>query len=477
MPWFDRLLVQLAGFCGALFMRSVGWTIRIVEPDRTILNEFQSRYGRVIFSLWHGQIFLGTYLARHERVVTIISRHRDGEFIYQIARRLGIKAVRGSSTRGGVSALFRLLTSPDFETDNLCVIPDGPRGPRCRVKAGILHLARLTGLPVLPVAIASSPAWQLGSWDRFQVPRPFSRAVILLGRPISIDRAAGSEEMECKRRQIEEEMVELNRRAEARLRTSRWTPGGRRGMEFSFRLGHRYLTRIGERWWSLPLTLILFPLERIFRLSVGLRNHLFRAGWIREERLPVPVISIGNLSVGGTGKTMMSRMLAGILAERGYRVGVLIRGYGGSCGEEVEVIQGRTEGTHAAARLGDEPVHLARKLPGCVVVRGKNRFLSGLTAVVDHGCDVCLLDDGFQYRRLHRDIEIVLVPSERPFGNGRLLPAGPLREPPDALARADLLVMVRRGGEGGEKGEETGGGTGQNEKKGREEGEAEKAGD
>jgi tetraacyldisaccharide 4'-kinase len=435
---------------GSLFIRLIGRSIRIIDPNRFILRELKRQHGRVIFVLNHGQLFLGTFLAKDENVATIISQHRDGEYIFQIACRLGIKAVRGSSTRGGTAALFELVTSPRYSRDNIGITPDGPRGPIGSVKCGVVLLAKMMGAPIVPVSIASSSYWEFKSWDRFRLPKPFSVALLLLGRPIMVGRKAGPGEIEEKRQELERDMRELNERSEERMELSRKGNKVRfvpRDIGSSIRnAGLRYVNRESERWRSLPLTALLYPLGSLFYSLTRIRDHLYLNGFVKMKSLPVPVISVGNISVGGTGKTMMVRLLAGLLAKRGYRPAILTRGYGGSKAQDVEVISSIEDTRDASIAWGDEPVYLARELPDCVVIRGKNRFLAGLKAVAHHGCDVCILDDGFQFRRLNRDIDIVMLHGERPFGRGWLLPAGNLREKSESIKRADLLVECMRWG-------------------------------
>jgi tetraacyldisaccharide 4'-kinase len=171
-----------------------------------------------------------------------------------------------------------------------------------------------------------------------------------------------------------------------------------------------------------------------------------RMGLRRRERLPVPVLSIGNLTVGGTGKTPMTQLVCRRLAAAGKRVGVLSRGHGGE-GVQVRVVSdpgGALLMTPSEA--GDEPVLLARSLPGIPVLTGKDRRVSGREALRSFGLDVLVLDDGFQYWQLARDCDLILLDSRLPFDNGRPLPRGLLREPARHLKRASLAVFTRAGG-------------------------------
>ncbi len=176
------------------------------------------------------------------------------------------------------------------------------------------------------------------------------------------------------------------------------------------------------------------PLESIFGAVVGARNALYDNGTIKAQRLAGPVVSIGNLSVGGAGKTPFVILLGGLLAERGVRFDVLSRGYGRRrSGVRVVDPGGLPQD------FGDEPLLIARRLNVPVIV-GEDRYAAGRLAEEKFGEQLHLLDDGFQHRGLARDFDIVLVTPDD--ARDRLLPAGRLREPLSALARADAVVLA-----------------------------------
>jgi len=152
---------------------------------------------------------------------------------------------------------------------------------------------------------------------------------------------------------------------------------------------------------------------------------------------------VGNLTVGGTGKTPMVILLAGMLRDRGMRPAVLSRGYGGKSTSDVLVVSDGRQILAGPEEAGDEPVLIARRLKGIPVLAGAKRALTGRYARENFGVDVMVLDDGFQHRWIHRDLDIVLLDSRQPLGNGLLLPRGPLREPPAALVRAGVIVFTR----------------------------------
>lgn len=183
----------------------------------------------------------------------------------------------------------------------------------------------------------------------------------------------------------------------------------------------------------------LLPLSIAFQGAVKLRRSMYRAGYLKVRHLPVPVVVVGNISVGGTGKTPLIIALARLLKQNGYRPGIVSRGYGGKVRAPVKV-----EPCSSSEAVGDEPILLARH-GDCPVAVCPERFDAGHLLLEQDGCDVILCDDGLQHYKLARDIEIAVVDGERQFGNGYCLPAGPLREPPSRLAQVDFVVV--NGGE------------------------------
>ena len=191
------------------------------------------------------------------------------------------------------------------------------------------------------------------------------------------------------------------------------------------------------------LMALLVPLSLSYALIQRLRARLYRTGILKTRHLPRPVISVGNITVGGTGKTPVSALIARLLLERGVKVAVLTRGYGGSMEGQTAVVSDGRELLLNAEQCGDEPYLLASTVAGLMVVMGSNRHAAGLLAMERLAPDIFLLDDGFQHLALHRDLDILLLDSGRPFGNGWTLPAGLLREPITATKRADLIVHTR----------------------------------
>lgn len=199
--------------------------------------------------------------------------------------------------------------------------------------------------------------------------------------------------------------------------------------------------------------LLLWPLSLPYLAAVSARNFLYDRGILAAQRAGVPVISIGNITAGGTGKTPFTVMLAGMLSRAGRRVAVVSRGYRRARPSKEPLLVSDGEGIRCdIGSAGDEPYLIARSLLGAggngvMVIVCADRVAASARAA-SMGAEVVILDDGFQHRRLHRDLNIVLLDAEKPLGKGRLLPSGRLREGPESLRRADAVVLTRAEGVG-----------------------------
>ncbi len=215
---------------------------------------------------------------------------------------------------------------------------------------------------------------------------------------------------------------------------------------------HHRLTQEGPRGLlERALLLFLLPAGWLYGLAGLFRVALYRLGLLRSHAFGVPVISIGNLAVGGTGKTPAVDFILRTLMEKGVRVAVVSRGYGGRVPDRVGVVSAGKGLLLSPTQSGDEPYLLARRNPGALVLVAPRRAEGVRRAIRDFGAEVVVLDDGFQHLAVRRDLDIVLLDARRPLGNGRVLPAGRLREFPLALRRADLVVFTRSDdGEAGE---------------------------
>ena len=198
-----------------------------------------------------------------------------------------------------------------------------------------------------------------------------------------------------------------------------------------------------RHWRSInPLSVALLPLAVIFWLAVSLRRWMYLRGWLRSHQMGVPVIVVGNITAGGTGKTPLLIALVKALQQRGYRPGVVSRGYGGTHGIP-QIVTAESD----PSKTGDEPVLIAWKT-GAPVAVGRDRVEAArLLLARSPGVDVILSDDGLQHYRLGRHIELVVIDGASGLGNGWLLPAGPLREPASRLNSTDAVLITQRQGQ------------------------------
>jgi tetraacyldisaccharide 4'-kinase len=189
--------------------------------------------------------------------------------------------------------------------------------------------------------------------------------------------------------------------------------------------------------------LFLTPFAWLYSLALRMRAQLYRSCILKTRYLTRTVVSIGNITVGGTGKTPVTAYIARFLLAQGYRVAVLSRGYGGSLEGQTCVVSDGAAIMLSARECGDEPFLLASTVPGLMVVIGTDRYSAGQLAIQQLSPDIFLLDDGFQHLRLHRDLNILLLDFSKPYGNSLTLPAGILREPLTSVRRADMVIFTR----------------------------------
>ena len=206
------------------------------------------------------------------------------------------------------------------------------------------------------------------------------------------------------------------------------------------------------------LLAVLFAFSCVFRLVVAIRYWFYDLGILRRFPLGCQVISIGNVTAGGTGKTPVTEKFARELTLAGRKVAILSRGYRRkeapwwkrTFTQVIDPPLVVSDGRHVlldAAVGGDEPYMLANNLPGVCVIVDRNRVKAGRWAIRHYGCDTLILDDGFQYQRLKHSLEVVLVDKTNPFGNGHMLPRGVLREPAKHIARADVIFLTKSDGD------------------------------
>lgn len=199
----------LVGILGAWLIKLLAVTIRIDDDPKGFNEKTKSLH--VIYAFWHCMMLIPAYVGRKRKIQVLISQHSDGEYIAQVIKRLGFGVIRGSTTRGGIRAV-KALVDKAREGYPLAITPDGPRGPRFIVQPGSIYLGKKTQLPIIPTVVGLSSYWELPSWDRFRIPKPFSRALVMYGEPIHIPPNLSEEEMEHYRLLLENTMKEMAER-------------------------------------------------------------------------------------------------------------------------------------------------------------------------------------------------------------------------------------------------------------------------
>ena len=208
-------------------------------------------------------------------------------------------------------------------------------------------------------------------------------------------------------------------------------------------------TKITQMHYQRDSKGVLFDILKFCSYFYGfgsrMKNFLYDNKILKPKKVNAYVISVGNMTTGGVGKTPVVSEIAKYLVNLGQRVAIVSRGYGGKLdNSKINMISDGTSVYFDAVQAGDEPYWLAENAQGAYVFTCRNRYLAAKMAVEKFGIQVIILDDGFQHRKLHRDLDIVLMDSVKGFGNEHLLPAGPLREGPEALERIDKLVVVSK---------------------------------
>lgn len=214
-PWLIRMVSFVASFLVRLLVGSLRYRYQPLGPN---VDPNQPHFqGRYIYAFWHENLLLPAYHYGRPDIWVLISQHADGELIAQTCQYLGFQVVRGSTTRdgrsrGGVEAVRQMVRLA--QNGHLAITPDGPRGPRRQVQMGLIYLAALTGLPIIPIGFGWGNAWRMKSWDRFAVPVPFSRAVCVTGDPIAVPDTTDRDQLEVYRLQVQEAMDRATATAE-----------------------------------------------------------------------------------------------------------------------------------------------------------------------------------------------------------------------------------------------------------------------
>ena len=210
----QRILFILAGTLGKWLLGAYYCTVHIADGQSTLGSLKKRPHPPGIYAFWHSHQLSMAWHCRTTRSAILISASRDGEYIARVAASLGYLPVRGSSSRGGAAGLKQLVAL-GHAGRTVTITPDGPRGPRYSVKAGALILAQKTGLPIIPVAMGLSKFWELPSWDRFRIPKPFSKGYYCWGTPLRVPADADAAAREKIADELRERMIELERHADS----------------------------------------------------------------------------------------------------------------------------------------------------------------------------------------------------------------------------------------------------------------------
>lgn len=213
----DRILIRLINFSLYTLMSILGKTLRF-DTTHKLKNEHEgwkamerltTEKPLCIAVFWHDRILLTTYFWRFSNFAAMVSESFDGEYIARTSQRFGHGMARGSSTRGGTNALRIMKNLLKKEKFSLTLTIDGPKGPRYKVKSGAILLSKITGVPIVPILIQPKSFWTLNSWDKLQIPKPFTTAKVFVAEPIFVEESADKEELENKRLEVQRKLDEL----------------------------------------------------------------------------------------------------------------------------------------------------------------------------------------------------------------------------------------------------------------------------
>ncbi len=210
---FNRSILAIVPPLAYCVIKLLSWSMRIKVVNGHIQDEYRRRGQPAIGAFWHGRLLMMPAGYRGNKLIILISLHQDGELISRTARYFGFKSIRGSTTRGGLSAMREMLKASQGGYD-IAITPDGPRGPRYHVQSGIIELARRTGMAIVPLTFSASRKKMFRSWDRFLLPYPFSRGVFIWGEPVLVPKQMNGREFELKRLLLERRLREITDRAD-----------------------------------------------------------------------------------------------------------------------------------------------------------------------------------------------------------------------------------------------------------------------
>jgi len=405
----ENFVFGTIGVVGAAMVRLLGMTMRI----RWIGRETVVKLGEEphMLAVLHGRMFLPVLKFRKRGITALASPSHDGEIVTRVVQRLGYRAVRGSTRDRAAAGLLKMIR---IARENVVAnMIDGPKGPREDPKIGTIAIARAAHIPIVPLIGSAAPAWEFHrAWDRFQLPKPFSRGFILVGEPFIVPEDASGDELETYRLELKQRLIEGRERVDALA----WQAGMKPGL--------------------------LAPLGAFWSFGSWLRGKLYDWGIKRTHRSPVPVISVGNLTAGGSGKSPLTLEIIEQVKQlnQNLRLAIVSRGYRRST-KGLRVVSDGERVLMSAAEGGDEPVMLAEKLPGTPVIVAERRAKGIRFAAETLKADIVVLDDGFQHRAASRNLDAVLLDATAPATHWRPLPDGRMREGFSALKRAGIVIL------------------------------------
>lgn len=206
--WKKRILHWLITRILVVLIRVTGSSTRVQRLNYEVLKSILEEYGSVIVATWHQNIYFSIWLLRKEDLTALISSSDDGEAIYDVFDHYGYQAVRGSSTRGGIPALKQLIKLLKDKT-SVAITPDGPLGPPEKIQSGVILLAKYSGVPIIPWHYEADHQWNLNSWDRHKIPKPFSKIIEAFGEPFHVPKNLLPEDVPVFCEKLEKIMKEL----------------------------------------------------------------------------------------------------------------------------------------------------------------------------------------------------------------------------------------------------------------------------
>ncbi len=209
-----KIEFYLSVYLGWVFILLLGRTYRIKVEGGEIVKKLWRQKQNFLVASWHGRFLMSAYFFRFHRMVALVSRHLDGEMIARTIQKLGYTTVRGSSSRGGREAFYKMVTLLQ-QGESGVIIPDGPTGPPHKSKKGVILMAQQAQVPILPVSFSSRPAIRFKSWDRYMLPKPFARVLINIGEPFRVPQDLAGEELNKLKQRLDSEMIEQEQKLDA----------------------------------------------------------------------------------------------------------------------------------------------------------------------------------------------------------------------------------------------------------------------